>query len=163
MVEVKLSVKKVLPCLVFLCFSLASCTHDESPLLREIQRLEQAAFDGDSMRVDIRQSLMVKYADFARREGGHAFVPEGLFRRADLLVSAGKFDEAVLQLQDVHDGFPSFDKRPLCAFLVAFIYDEHLNDRELAIRSYERTIALHPESQEAIMAQQSLALLPPMN
>ena len=64
-----------------------------------------------------------------------------MFRRADLLISAGKFDEAILQLQDVHDGYPTFDKRPLCAFLVAFIYDEHLKDRELAVRAYERTMA----------------------
>ena len=161
--EVKSSTEKVFFCFVCLSLSLGSCTHEKSPLLREIQKLEQVAFEGDSLRVDIRQSLMIKYADFARWEGGHAFVPEALFRRADLLISAGKFDEAILQLQDLHDGFPTFDKRPLCAFLVAFIYDEHLNDRELAIRSYHRTIALHPESQEAIMAQQSLALLPTMN
>ena len=139
---------------------ISSCSETKPSLLRDIQDLERVAFEGDSLRVDIRQSLMIKYAEFARLEGGHAFVPEALFRRADLLISAGKFDEAILQLQDVHDGYPTFDKRPLCAFLVAFIYDEHLKDRELAIRSYERTMALHPDSPEAMLAQQSLALLP---
>lgn len=137
-----------------------SCGPQQPSLLHEIQDLERVAFEGDSLRVDIRQSLMVKYAEFARMEGGHAFVPEALFRRADLLISAGKFDEAILQLQDVHDGYSNFDKRPLCAFLVAFIYDEHLKDRELAVRAYERTMALHPDSPEAMQAQQSLALLP---
>lgn len=137
-----------------------SCGPQQPSLLHEIQDLERVAFEGDSLRVDIRQSLMVKYAEFARMEGGHAFVPEALFRRADLLISAGKFDEAILQLQDVHDGYPTFHKRPLCAFLVAFIYDEHLKDRELAVRAYERTMALHPDSPEAMQAQQSLALLP---
>lgn len=139
---------------------LFSCGQQQPSLLHEIQDLERVAFEGDSLRVDIRQSLLIKYADFARLEGGHAFVPEALFRRADLLISAGKFDEAILQLQDVHDGYPTFDKRPLCAFLVAFIYDEHLKDRDLAVRAYERTMALHPDSPEAMLAQQSLTLLP---
>ena len=144
----------------FLGVLLFSCGPQQPLLLHEIQELERVAFEGDSLRVDIRQSLLIKYAEFARVEGGHAFVPEALFRRADLLISAGKFDEAILQLQDVHDGYPTFDKRPLCAFLVAFIYDEHLKDRELAVRAYERTMALHPDSPEAMLAQQSLALLP---
>lgn len=143
-----------------LCLLFFSCGPQQPSLLHEIQDLERVAFEGDSLRIDIRQSLMIKYAEFARMEGGHAFVPEALFRRADLLISAGKFDEAILQLQDVHDGYPTFDKRPLCAFLVAFIYDEHLKDRELAVRAYARTMALHPDSPEAMQAQQSLALLP---
>lgn len=139
---------------------LLSCGEQPPSLLEEIRDLERVAFEGDSLRADIRQSLMIKYGEFARVEGSHAFVPEALFRRADLLISAGKFDEAILQLQDVHDGYPTFDKRPLCAFLVAFIYDEHLKDRELAVRAYERTMALHPDAPEAMLAQQSLALLP---
>ena len=139
---------------------LAACASPESPLLKDIQSLESQAFEGDSLRPDVRCALMVKYADFARLEGDHPFVPEALFRRADLLVSAGKFDHAILQLQDVHDGYPAFDNRPLCAFLVAFIYDEHLKDKELARRSYERVMALHPDTPEAMLAQQSLALVP---
>lgn len=139
---------------------LFACGQPQPSLLDEIRDLERVAFEGDSLRRDIRQTLMIKYGEFARVEGDHAFVPEALFRRADLLISAGKFDEAILQLQDVHDGHPTFDKRPLCAFLVAFVYDEHLKDRELAVRAYERTMALHPDTPEAMLAQQSLALLP---
>ena len=154
-------VKGVVPrlcVLVWACVTL-SCQESQPSRLKEIHELERQAFDGAELRPEVRQALLVKYADFARLEGGHAFVPEALFRRADLLISAGKFDEAILQLQDVHDGYPTFDKRSLCAFLVAFIYDEHLKDRELAIRAYERTMALHPDSPEFLLAQQSLSIL----
>ena len=88
--------------------------------------------------------------------GGHPEIPEMLFRRADLLIQAEKYEDAVLQLQDVHDGYPTFDKQAWCALLMAFVYEEKLKDRELAIRSYERVMALHPDSPEADMAEQLL-------
>lgn len=139
---------------------LVGCRGDKKDVFLRIQHLEGQAFEGDSIRPDVRQELMVCYADLAREQPEHPFVPEALFRRADLLISAGKFEEAVLQLQDLHDGFPSFPLRPRCAFLVAFVYEVHLHDRELARRTYERVMALHPGTPEAEMASQSLKLLP---
>ena len=85
-----------------------SCGPQQFLFASEIEALERVAFEGDSLRVDIRQSLMVKYGDFARLHGTTPLFAEALFRRADLLISAGKFDEAILQLQDVHDGYSNF-------------------------------------------------------
>ena len=127
--------------------------------LSEIQKLERTAFEGEVIRPEIRQELMVKYAEFSRLHPDHPFVPEALFRRADLLISAGKFELAVLQLQNLHDGHPTYPQRARCAFLVAFVYEVHLRDLELARRAYERTAALHPGTPEAELAAQSLALL----
>ncbi|MGB1577746.1 MAG: tetratricopeptide repeat protein [Flavobacteriales bacterium] len=127
--------------------------------LSEIQKLERTAFEGEVIRPEIRQELMVKYAEFSRLHPDHPFVPEALFRRADLLISAGKFELAVLQLQNLHDGHPTYPQRARCAFLVAFVYEVHLRDLELARRAYERTAALHPRTPEAELAAQSLALL----
>ena len=45
---------------------LFSCGPQQPSLLHEIQELERVAFEGDSLRVDIRQSLLIKYAEFAR-------------------------------------------------------------------------------------------------
>ena len=109
------------------------------------------------MRVDIRQKLLIGYADFARLHPEDRFVPEALMRRADLLIAAGKYEQAVLQLQDLHDGHPSFEKQAMCAFLVAFVYDEHLKDQDLAKRAYKRVMAIHPGTPEASLAEQSLA------
>lgn len=139
-------------------FSLGGCAPRQSDF-SAIQDLEQQAFVGDSMRGDVRQELMVKYAEFSRIHSDHPFVPEALFRRADLLISAGKYEHAVLQLQNLHDGYPNYPQRARCAFLVAFVYEVHLRDFELARRSYERTVALHPGTPEAELAAQSLALL----
>ena len=130
-----------------------------SDALHEIKRLEAEAFVGDSLREDIGRQLMVRYGDFARTEADHPFAPEAMFRRADLLIAAGKYELAVLQLRNVHDGYPQFDKRARCAFLAAFVCDVHLKDRERATRAYENVIVLHPKTLEAQLAQQSLAAI----
>ena len=129
----------------------------EFGLLKDIQALEQLAFQGADMVPEVRTALLVAYGDFARLHGDHVFAPEALFRRADLLVSAGKFEQAVLQYQDLHDGYPIFDKRPDCALLMAFIYDVHLKDKPLARRAYLRTAAIHPGTPQAEAAIQSVA------
>ena len=99
---------------VFLVASglVAGCGGDrvEPGLLKDIQALEQRAFEGEEMVPEVRTALLVAYGDFARLHADHVFAPEALFRRADLLVSAGKFEQAVLQYQDLHDGYPKFDK-----------------------------------------------------
>ena len=133
------------------------CGQVQPGLLKDIQALEQRAFDGDNMVADVRTALLVSYGDFARLHADHAFAPEALFRRADLLVSAGKFEQAVLQYQDLHDGYPKFDKRPDCALLMAFVYDVHLKDKPLARRAYLRTATIHPGTPQADMAMQSVA------
>ena len=129
----------------------------EPELLKDIQVLEQRAFEGEDMVAEVRTALLVAYGDFARLHADHEFAPEALFRRADLLVSAGKFEQAVLQYQDLHDGYAKFDKRPDCAMLMAFVYDVHLKDKPLARRAYLRTAAIHPGTPQAEAALQSVA------
>ena len=88
----------------------------------DIRALEQQLFEGEDLVPEVRTALLVAYGDFARLHADHAFAPEALFRRADLLVSAGKFEQAVLQYQDLHDGYPKFDKRPDCALSVSYTH-----------------------------------------
>jgi TolA-binding protein len=60
------------------------------------------------------------------------------------------------QLRDIHDHYKDFDKRPICAFLVGFIAEVELNDREQAKKTYEQVIELHPQSAAADWARQSI-------
>ena len=136
---------------------LLRCESSSPSLLQQIQSWESEAFVGDSIRVDMRQKLLVGYADLARLQPDDPFVPEALFRRADLLISAGKYEHALLQLQNLHEGHPGYEKRATCAFLVGFVYHEHLKDPVLAKRAYERVMVLHPATPEAVLAEQSLA------
>ena len=61
------------------------------------------------------------------------------------------------QLRDVHDHFPNDPNRARCAFLVAFINEVELMDRELAKAGYEQVLLLYPGTEEAAMAEQILS------
>lgn len=124
----------------------------------EISRLENELFDGSYTTVngDVRSALMQAYAQFANECHDADETPEMLFRRADLLRSAGRFQEAMTQLRDIHDHYAHYEKRAICAFLVGFIAEEELNDRVQAKKTYEQVVELHPESEAAEWARLSL-------
>ena len=122
----------------------------------EKQMLESA----ETLNASLRSDLMRAYAEFSNDCHDFEQTPEFLFRRADLLRSAGQFQEAMTQLRDIHDHYKDFDKRPICAFLVGFIAEVELNDREQARKIYEQVIELHPESPAAVWAKQSIESLP---
>lgn len=137
----------------------ASSTVDCEALAAQIQQLEQTLFNATEElepNQNIRSQLMGDYAAFANACHDDARTAEMLFRRADLLRSAGKFQEAMTQLRDVHDHFPEYEKRSISAFLVGFIAEVELNDREQAKKTYEQVIALHDSTDAAEWARQSL-------
>ena len=100
--------------------------------------------------------LMKAYADFANACPTDSIVAEYLVRRADLLRGAGKFHDAIRLLQNIHDGYPTYENRSLCAFLIAYLYETELGDHEMAEKFYTGVIDLHPESNEAKLAALSL-------
>lgn len=128
-------------------------------LLASIRLLEDQAFEGGHLDEEVRDRLLKAYGEFARQSPNHPFAAEALFRRADLLVSKGKFLEAMSQLQDVHDTYPAFERRAQAAFLIAFIADTHLGDKDRARQSYANVLALHPHTPEAQLAAQSMVWL----
>ncbi len=111
---------------------------------------------GEDVNAELRAQTMQAYAQFANGCHDDEFTPEALFRRADLLRSAGKFQEAMTQLRDIHDNYANYDKRSICAFLVGFIAEVELNDREQAKKTYQQVIEVHPDSEAAEWARQSL-------
>lgn len=126
-------------------------------LLSEVEAMEQSLLaGGEDVNVELRAKMMQAYAQFANTCHDHQFTPEALFRRADLLRSAGKFQEAMTQLRDIHDHYANYDKRSVCAFLVGFIAEVELNDRAQAEKTYQQVIEVHPESEAATWARQSL-------
>jgi tetratricopeptide (TPR) repeat protein len=128
-----------------------------SERLRHIEEMEGQLFEAtEIVDASLRSALMTAYADFSNHCHASEQTPEFLFRRADLLRSAGQYQEAMTQLRDIHDHYKDFDKRPVCAFLVGFIAEVELNDREQARKTYEQVIELHPDSRAAIWSQQSI-------
>lgn len=128
--------------------------------LAQIAAWESQLFlDNEVPQADVRDALLVTYADFANACSGRVEVAEMLFRRADLLRSKGAFEEAMTQLRDVHDHFPQYPQRARCAFLLGFIAETELGDREQARITYRQVLEVHPNSEEAEWARISLEQL----
>ena len=117
--------------------------------------------EADTARADfqVRQKLLVAYANYANNFNDDPLTPEYLFRAAKLANEMGKSRRAIEYLINLHDGFPTYGKRTEAAFLVGFIYENVLNDRIRAQEAYEKVIEFYPESTWASEAQASIELL----
>ena len=131
---------------------LSSC--DE--LKAKVVFLEKEVSNHVSLDEHDSSHLMKAYADFANSCPDDSIVAEYLVRRADLLRGAGKFHDAISLFQNIHDGYPTYENRALCAFLIAYLYETELGDHEMAEKFYKGVIDLHPESNEAKLAALSL-------
>ena len=125
-------------------------------LKAKVVNLEKEVANHVSFDENDSSNLMKAYANFANACPGDSIVPEYLVRRADLLRGAGKFHEAIHLFQTIHDGYPHYENRALCAFLIGYIYDTELGDYEMAEKFYNGVIDLHPKSNEAKLATLSL-------
>lgn len=132
-------------------------------LALEIAQLEPKLFGAavpgeEQMAPDeaVRDTLLVKYAAFANACHEDERTPEMLFRRADLLRSTGAVHEAMTLLRDLHDHHPNYPGRARAAFLVGFLAEVELNDREQARMTYQQVLEVHPGTEEAEWAQQAL-------
>jgi len=131
---------------------LSSC----DDLKAQVVSLELEVANHVSLEAHDASQLMKAYADFANACPTDSIVAEYLVRRADLLRGAGKFHDAIRLLQNIHDGYPTYENRSLCAFLIAYLYETELGDHEMAEKFYTGVIDLHPESNEAKLAALSL-------
>jgi len=101
-------------------------------------------------------NLVRTYAEFSNACPNDSLTPEYLTRRADLLRGLGKTREAIKQLLSVHDGFPNYERGVMCALLVGYLYENELEDDEMAEKMYKNVIELYPDSREADISRQSL-------
>lgn len=133
---------------------------NRAEMVDAIGALRAQAFEQD-VRLDraVGHDLMKKYIAFANAFPKDSLTPGYLFDAAGIGQSLGKARQSIDLLRNVHDGFPSFEKRVESAFLMAFIYQNDLNDRIQAKALYEQVIEKYPDDPWADQARASLATL----
>ena len=100
-----------------------------------------------------KRKLLVAYSEWGNYFRDDDSTPEYLFQAGRLAVDLNRPKRAVELFTEVHDGFPDFDKRIESAYMVGHIYDQMLNDRELASKAYLKIVEFYPESKWADQAQ----------
>jgi tetratricopeptide (TPR) repeat protein len=122
-----------------------------------IQELEQKVWGQNAQPSDLEaKKLLNAYSAFVNAYRDHEEAPEYMFNAGRLSSTLNKPRKAIELFTDVHDNFPGYKKRTEAAYLVAFIYDVQLNDREKAERAYEKVMELYPESPWAEDARVSI-------
>jgi tetratricopeptide (TPR) repeat protein len=138
----------------------SAMTQEAADKITAIEALEaQVSADSSGQNLRLRQQLLVAYSDFINFNNAEEMTPEYLFRAAKLANEVGKPRKAIEHLINLHDGFPKYPRRTEAAFLIAFLYENMLNDREMAEKYYEKVVELYPESTWAEDAKASLKLL----
>jgi len=149
--------------LLMVVTSFINCSSDPAPLdckeKRELVFEKETEFAESGFDDELLHDLMRTYAEFANACSSDLITPEFLFRRADLLRGDGQIRESIRLFKAVHDGYPQYTKGPVCAFLVAFLYETELNDRVMAEKYYLQVIESYPDSEEATSAAITLKYL----
>lgn len=132
-------------------------TEQKAKRIAELEAIVEA--DQAMENMSARKQLLVAYSEFANFNHQDDRTPEFLFRAGKLANELGKPRRAIEYLVDVHDGFPKYERKIEAAFLAAFIYENMLNDREMAEKYYELVLTEYPDSPWAADAKASIALL----
>ena len=81
---------------------------------------------------------------YAERNKDQMVAAEMLFEGATAARTAKKYNMAINLYKDVIRDYPTFDKIPDAKFVIAFIYDEDLNNKDAAKKAYLDLIQSHP-------------------
>lgn len=147
---------------------LTSCTQPQAgsqkenvsdPLLIEISKLEAQASMDTAVNRNTANQLIQAYQKYYNQNGTDSLSLHYLEKAARVADAIGKYDLAVDLMITCHDLSRDYEKKAESAFLVAFIYDDHLKNSEKAIEYYNKVIELYPKSQWAEQSKLALHLV----
>jgi outer membrane protein assembly factor BamD (BamD/ComL family) len=136
--------------------AMASCTDKtdtretnaakKDSLFTIIDELEARAF-AEQVRMDktVGNLLMKEYINYANNFHEDSLAAGYLFKAGSIARNLTKYRKAIEIFQNVHDGFPNYQLRTEAMFLIAFIYDNDLNDRIRARDTYELVVKTYPD------------------
>ncbi|MGB0606023.1 MAG: tetratricopeptide repeat protein [Candidatus Latescibacterota bacterium] len=96
------------------------------------------------------------YSEFVRIYPQHEKAPAALKNWAAVAQQKGDMQSAITLYERLLDEYPQSDLGDEAQFMIAFIYEEYLNDIEKARGAYQRVIDHYPNSELAASAKQLL-------
>jgi hypothetical protein len=170
----------IIPVYCALALALASCANEEAgakkeesttlataqapdkaldPLMLEIRSMEARTRKDTVMDRAAGLRLLRAYQDYFNKHPQDTVALNYLFEAGRVAVSLEKYDKAVELFANFHDGSANRVRRAEAAYLVAFVYDNHLHLPSKANTQYNKVIELYPESPWAGQARQALHLV----
>jgi TolA-binding protein len=128
-----------------------------------MEKLEKAVYSEDFIYDDkgLEQAaeLIQLYIDKANTSTESEMAPNYLFKAAELAMNLGKTQQAMDLYNKVIYSYPEYEKAPECLFLLAFIYENSLQNYGKAKELYEMFLEKYPDHDFADDAQFSLQYL----
>jgi tetratricopeptide (TPR) repeat protein len=81
------------------------------------------------------------------------------FEAAEVLLGNGEFERAIEEYRYVVDTFGATPYGSGALYKIAIIYDRHMQDRPGSIEAYYTLYNIYPESAEAVLAREDMALI----
>ena len=100
--------------------------------------------------------LVTKYLSYAEMYPDDTLAPEFTFRAADLTMNFGDASKAINLYNKIIYTYPGYRRNPECLFLIAFIYDNHLQNYGKARQVYEEFLSRYPDHDFADDASMSI-------
>ena len=129
------------------------------PLMLEIRSMEARTRKDTVMDRAAGLRLLRAYQDYYNKHPQDTAALNYIFEAGRVAVSLEKFEKAVELFANFHDGSANRVRRAEAAYLVAFVYDNHLHLPSKATTQYNKVIELYPESPWAEQSRQALRLV----
>lgn len=141
-------------------FLTTSCTNnsEKKQLHKAVTDLESVLMTDTTSLLDRTKALELiqAYENFANALPEDSLSPEYLFKGAEILMNVQMGSRAIGNHQRIINNYPDFDKISYCLFLQAFIYENQLQQYEVAKQIYMKFIDQFPDHPLADDAQVSM-------
>lgn len=126
---------------------LQACQSPEQKQLKKIKMLEAEVYGDASGMIDREKALALvnAYVDFATENPSHDKSAEYLFRAGDISMNTAYPERAIELYSRVHRDYPDYEKNPESLFLIAFIFDNKLENLQKAEQTYKQFRELYPD------------------
>jgi outer membrane protein assembly factor BamD (BamD/ComL family) len=144
---------RIFSLLIISLFILAACQSPKEKALNHIKSIEA----NDSVFSDaLMQELKTAYTDFAKAYPDDEKTPEFLFKAAQRSIVLQQPNEAITLLNQLLKEYPKSAHVEDATFLLAYTYENNLNDLPNAKNLYEEFLKKYPKGELAQDAQFAL-------
>ncbi len=135
-----------------------SCKSEKEKLVQQIKSNEEKLFNDSTKMLDhaIAIDELAAYRKYAATYPEDSASPGYLFKAADLATGLRKSREAVLIYKDYISRYPNHSKIASGYFLLAFVYDNDIQQKDSAKIFYREFLEKYPTHQLAPSAKASL-------
>lgn len=142
--------------IAILLASVAFFTACDSPKEKMVKKITELENNDSSYSVTLLQELKFAYLEFGNKYPDDEKSAGYLFKAAQRCIALNTANEAVIILNDLMAKYPKNDICQEALFLLAFTYENSLQDLKQAEEKYKQFIQLYPKNELAEDAKLSL-------